>query len=63
MNISIIGIDTAKSVFHLHGVDADGKVQLKRRLRRSELIAFLSSSRAVPWSSRHAARRINGPVS
>jgi error-prone DNA polymerase len=40
MSMSIIGIDTAKSVFHLHGVDADGKVQLKRRLRRSELIVF-----------------------
>jgi transposase len=40
MSMSIISIDTAKSVFHLHGVDADGKVQLKRRLRRSELIAF-----------------------
>ena len=40
MSISMIGIDTAKSVFHLHGVDARGKVQLKRKLRRDELIAF-----------------------
>src|SRR4051794_36714811 len=30
MSISMIGIDTAKSVFHLHGIDAQGKVQLKR---------------------------------
>jgi transposase len=41
MSISIMGIDTAKSVFQLHGVDAQGKVQLKRKLRRDELIAFL----------------------
>jgi error-prone DNA polymerase len=36
-----MGIDTAKSVFQLHGVDAQGKVQLKRKLQRDELIAFL----------------------
>ena len=40
MSISMMGIDTAKSVFHLHGVDAQGKVQLKRKLRRDELVAF-----------------------
>jgi transposase len=40
MSISMIGIDTAKCIFHLHGVDAQGKVQLKRKLRREELIAF-----------------------
>ena len=40
MSISMIGIDTAKSIFHLHGVDAQGKVQLKRKLRRDELVAF-----------------------
>jgi error-prone DNA polymerase len=37
----MIGIDTAKSTFQLHGIDATGKVQLKRKLRRDELIAFL----------------------
>jgi transposase len=36
----MIGIDTAKSIFHLHGVDAQGEVQLKRKLRRDELVAF-----------------------
>ena len=40
MSISMIGIDTAKSIFHLHGVDAQGEVQLKRKLRRDELVAF-----------------------
>jgi len=36
----MIGIDTAKSTFQLHGIDVSGKVQLKRKLRRDELIAF-----------------------
>ena len=40
MSISMIGIDTAKSTFQLHGIDATGKVQLKRKLRRDELIPF-----------------------
>ena len=40
MSISMIGIDTAKSAFQLHGIDATGKVQLKRKLRRDELIPF-----------------------
>jgi len=34
----MIGLDTAKSVFQLHGIDAAGKVQLRRKLRRSEVI-------------------------
>src|SRR5919112_1274667 len=40
MSVSMIGMDTAKSVFHLHGVDAQGKVLLKRKLKRDELIGF-----------------------
>src|SRR5215213_11153995 len=38
--MSMIGLDIAKSVFQLHGIDTGGKVQLKRKLRRGELIAF-----------------------
>jgi hypothetical protein len=45
----MIGLDTAKSFFQLQGVDAMGKVQLKRKLRRDELIPFSSSSLAAPW--------------
>src|SRR3712207_3805756 len=40
MSISMIGLDSAKAVFQLHGVDANGKVCLKRKLRRGELVAF-----------------------
>ena len=36
----MIGLDTAKSVFQLHGIGATGKAQLRRKLRRSELIPF-----------------------
>src|SRR3954464_13001494 len=40
MSISLIGIDTAKSTFQPPGIEATGKVQLKRKLRRDELIPF-----------------------
>ena len=40
MSITMIGLDIAKSVFQLHGIDASGKMLLKRKLRRSELISF-----------------------
>src|SRR5687768_7969742 len=40
MSISLIGLDTAESVFQLHGIDESGKVQLGRKLRRSGLIPF-----------------------
>ena len=40
MSITMIGLDIAKSVLQLHAIDATGKVQLRRKLRRGEVIAF-----------------------
>jgi transposase len=40
MGVSMIGLDTAKSVFQVHGMHEAGKPELKRKLRRSELIPF-----------------------
>src|SRR5437763_2345886 len=40
MSVSMIGLDTAKSVFQIHGVNETGKAELKRKLRRSDLVAF-----------------------
>ena len=40
MSITMIGLDTAKSVFQIHGVNETGKAELKRKVRRSDLIAF-----------------------
>jgi transposase len=38
--ITRIAIDTSKSVFTLHGVDAAGGAVLRRNLRRGELLIF-----------------------
>src|SRR5262249_37715738 len=42
MNIKTLGIDLAKNVFQLHGVDAQGAVILRKRLRRTELADFIA---------------------
>jgi transposase len=46
-NISRIAIDTSKSVFTLHGVDAADRVVLRRNLRRRELLPFFEKLRPV----------------
>jgi transposase len=38
--ITTIGLDIAKSVFQVHGVDADGNVILRRQLKRRYVLAF-----------------------
>jgi transposase len=35
-----IGLDVAKNVFQVHGVDQEGKVVLRKRLRRHEVLMF-----------------------
>ena len=40
--ITTIGLDLAKHVFQVHGVDVTGNVVLKRRLRRAEVLVFFA---------------------
>jgi transposase len=40
LSISTIGLDIAKSVFQVHGVDAAGQVVLRRQLKRRHVLAF-----------------------
>ena len=40
MKPTIIGLDLAKSVFQVHGVDAEGQVVIRRKLRRREVLSF-----------------------
>ena len=57
----MIGIDLAKNVFEVHGVDASGKVVLRRQLRRGAVEKFFAQLAAVPWSGwRLAAARTIG---
>jgi transposase len=38
--VSTIGLDIAKSVFQVHGVDANGLVVIRRQLKRRYVLAF-----------------------
>ena len=42
MQVSTIGVDLAKNVFQVHGVDSAGKVVITRQLRRKQVIDFFS---------------------
>ena len=41
--VSTIGLDIAKSVFQIHGVDAAGAVVIRKRITRAKLLEFLAS--------------------
>jgi transposase len=66
MSITMIGLDTAKSVFQIHAVDETGKVAIRRKLRRSELIAFFEKQEACTvvmeacGAAHHWARVLTG---
>jgi transposase len=40
MNTITIGLDLPKSVFQVHGVDAAGRVTVRKKLRRAEVLKF-----------------------
>lgn len=42
-NITLLGIDIAKDVFQLHGVDKTGKAVLKKKVYRSDLASFIAN--------------------
>jgi len=46
--VSTIGLDIAKSVFQVHGVDVDGVVVMRKRVGRAKVLDFLCSAGALP---------------
>jgi len=42
MEITTIGLDLAKRVFQVHGVDATGQVVIRRSLRRAQMLPFFA---------------------
>ena len=66
MSISMIGLDTAKSVFQAHAVDQAGKAEIRRKLQRNELIPFFEEQEAYTvvleacGAAHHWARMLTG---
>ena len=42
--VTTIGLDIAKSVFQVHGVDAAGQVVFRRQLKRRYVLAFFETA-------------------
>ena len=40
--ITTVGLDLAKNVFQVHGVDAEGATVLRKQLRRAQVLVFFS---------------------
>jgi hypothetical protein len=45
-----VGFDIAKSVFQVHGVDADGNVVVRRQLKRRYVLTFFQKRGGQPRS-------------
>ncbi len=43
MNSTTIGLDIAKNIFQVHGVDVHGKAALRKQLKRSQVLAFFAN--------------------
>lgn len=38
--VTTVGLDLAKNVFQVHGIDETGKIMIRRQLRRNEVVKF-----------------------
>ena len=61
MKVTTIGIDLAKNVFQVHGVDERGRAVLKKQLKRDQMAAFFAKLPACLIGWKPAAVRITGP--
>lgn len=43
MKATTIGIDLAKNLFQVHGVDGHGKVVLKKQIKRERMVVFFAN--------------------
>jgi transposase len=43
VQVTTIGLDIAKNVFQVHGIDANEKVVVRKQLRRSQVLAFFAA--------------------
>ena len=46
MKITTVGLDLAKNVFQVHGIDSAGKVLVRRSLRRRQMMPVVGKLEA-----------------
>jgi len=62
MQVSTIGLDIAKNVFQVHGVDGQGRTVLRRQVRRNSCCSYSVVCILALSASRRARRRTIGPA-
>ena len=62
-SVTTVGLDLAKHVFQVHGVDASGRVVVAKAIRRNKLLEFFASLPRAWWGLRPPGRRITGRAS
>ncbi len=66
MKITTIGIDLAKTVFQIHGIDERGKVVVRKQLKRAEMATYFANlepcliGMEACGSAHHWARKLEG---
>lgn len=66
MKVTTVGIDLAKQIFQVHGVDEQGKTVIRRQLRRAQLAEFFTNlppclvCMEACGSSHYWARKLQG---
>ncbi len=64
MQITTIGLDIAKNVFQVHGIDAAERIVVRKQLRRRQVLEFFKALPPYVWSAwKRAPRPIIGRVS
>ena len=64
--VTTIGLDIAKSLFQVHGIDAEGNVLIRRQLKRRYVLAFFEKLQPclvgieACATSRHWSRELKG---
>ena len=49
--ISVIGLDLAKNVFQVHGIDSEGEVAVRKQLKRSQATSAKRPSASIAGKS------------
>ena len=61
-DISVVGIDIAKRVFHLVGMDERGKIVMRKRCTRGEVLPFMAQLPPAPLGSKPVGGPLLGAV-
>ena len=61
MNVKTIGIDLAKAIFQIHGVNEHGKCLFNKQLKRAQMISFLPICHPVWLAWKPVAALTIGP--